>query len=88
MNTSAAISEMMRTACEVLNFGEPDEITILRPMKEPTENQIQADFFSWLSLHQKKHPELALFYAIPNGSHKSPAARGLFQRTGLKPGRS
>lgn len=34
MNTSTAISEMMRTACEVLNFGEPDEITILRPMKK------------------------------------------------------
>lgn len=57
-------------------------------MKETydSENKIQADFFSWLALHEKKYPELALFYAIPNGSHKSPAARGLFQRTGLKAG--
>lgn len=55
-------------------------------MKEQTENQIQADFFTWLALHEKKHPELGLFYAIPNGSHKSPAARGLFKRTGLKAG--
>jgi hypothetical protein len=55
-------------------------------MKAQTENQIQADFFTWLALHEKKYPELGLFYAIPNGSHKSPAARGLFKRTGLKAG--
>jgi hypothetical protein len=64
---------------------------ILRPknmatIKEPSEDQIQSDFFSWLALHEKKYPELALFYSIPNGSHKSPAARGLFKRTGLKSG--
>jgi hypothetical protein len=51
-----------------------------------TENQIQAAFFEWVSIHSKRHPELELFYAIPNGSHKSPAARGLFKRTGLKAG--
>ena len=51
-----------------------------------TEAQIQAAFFDWLSLHEKKYPELGLFYAIPNGSYKSPAARGLFKRTGLKAG--
>lgn len=55
-------------------------------MRQQTENQIQADFFTWLALYEKKHPELGLFYAIPNGSHKSPAARGLFKRTGLKAG--
>jgi hypothetical protein len=55
-------------------------------VKQPTEAQTQAAFFSWLALHEKKHPELALFYAVPNGSFKSPAARGLFKRTGLKAG--
>lgn len=55
-------------------------------IKGPSENEIQAAFFSWLALHEKKYPELGLFYAIPNGSHKSPAARGLFKRTGLKAG--
>ena len=53
---------------------------------EPTENQIQADFFRWVDLHAKRHPELSLFHSIPNGSHKSPAARGLFKATGLRPG--
>lgn len=52
----------------------------------PSENEIQAAFFDWLSRHESKHPELSLCFAIPNGSHKSPAARGLFKRTGLKPG--
>lgn len=52
----------------------------------PSENEIQASFFSWLKVHETRFPKLALFYAIPNGSHKSPAARGLFQRTGLKSG--
>lgn len=55
-------------------------------MKQQTENQIQAAFFDWLALHEKKYPELGLFYAIPNGANKSPAARGLFKRTGLKAG--
>jgi hypothetical protein len=62
------------------------EIWNMATIKEPTEDQIQADFFSWLALHEKKYPELALFYAIPNGTNKSPAARGLFKRTGLKSG--
>lgn len=55
-------------------------------MKEPTEAQIQTAFFEWLSMHSKRHPELELFYAIPNGANKSPAARGLFKKTGLKAG--
>jgi hypothetical protein len=55
-------------------------------VKQPTEAQTQAAFFSWLALHEKKHPVLGLFFAVPNGSFKSPAARGLFKRTGLKAG--
>ena len=55
-------------------------------MKEPTENEIQAAFFRWVDLTANRHPSLRLVYAVPNGSHKSPAARGLFQRTGLRPG--
>lgn len=55
-------------------------------MREPSENQIQSAFFSWCALNEKKHPELSLCFAVPNGSHKSPAARSLFKATGLKPG--
>lgn len=52
----------------------------------PNENQIQSAFFDWVRLQERKYPKLALCFAVPNGSHKSPAARGLFQRTGLRPG--
>lgn len=55
-------------------------------MKEPSENQIQSAFFSWCAINEKKYPELSLCFAVPNGSHKSPAARSLFKATGLKPG--
>lgn len=51
-----------------------------------TENEIQAAFFSWLALHEKKHPELGLFYAIPNGSYRKFTARMIAQATGLKSG--
>lgn len=50
------------------------------------ESKIQQAFFEWLSLHEKKHPELSLFYAIPNGANKSIAARMKFKREGLKAG--
>lgn len=55
-------------------------------MKEPTENEIQAAFFQWIDLTAHRHPSLQLCFAVPNGSHKSPAARALFRRTGLRPG--
>jgi hypothetical protein len=55
-------------------------------MREQTESQIQSAFFEWLSLHEKKYPELSLCYAIPNGAHKSIASRMKFKREGLKAG--
>ena len=55
-------------------------------MREQTEAKIQADFFTWLSQYEKRFPELQLWYSVPNGSHKSPAARSLHKRTGLKSG--
>ena len=55
-------------------------------MRVQTESNIQAAFFEWLSLHEKKYPELSLAYAIPNGAHKSIAARMKFKREGLKAG--
>lgn len=56
------------------------------PVKYPTENEIQAAYFKWVELRKRTHPELALAFHIPNGSHKSPAARGLFKQIGLKAG--
>jgi hypothetical protein len=54
--------------------------------KGPTENQIQIAYIEWAELRSRKIPELQLVYHIPNGSHKSPAARGLFKRLGQKAG--
>lgn len=58
------------------------------PMRrtEPTENQIQADYFRWCGIMSRKHPELELAFHIPNGSYKSVAARMIFKAIGLKPG--
>jgi hypothetical protein len=55
-------------------------------LNHPSEAQIQSDFFRWVDMHSKRHPELLLCYSIPNGSHKSPASAGLHKRTGLKSG--
>lgn len=55
-------------------------------MRSESEDTIQAAFFQWLAVHERRYPELALFYSIPNGSHKSIAARVRFKRTGLKSG--
>jgi hypothetical protein len=51
-----------------------------------SENSIQAKYFAWCSEMSVKHKVLKLAFHIPNGSHKSPAARGLFKAIGLKPG--
>lgn len=52
----------------------------------PSEDNIQASFFSWLKLHERQYPVLARFYAIPNGGfrHKATAAKML--ETGTKRG--
>jgi hypothetical protein len=52
----------------------------------PSEAKIQGDFFSWLKLHERKHPQLALFFSVPNGTFRGPAARRLHAATGLKAG--
>ena len=52
----------------------------------PTEDAEQAALFRMAALHEKQYPELALLFAIPNGSYKSPAARRLFKATGLRSG--
>lgn len=55
-------------------------------MKQQTENQIQTAFFDWVRVHEKQFPELALCYAVPNGSYKSFTARMVHQATGLRSG--
>lgn len=51
-----------------------------------SEHEMQTSFFDWIELHRTKHPVLNYFFAVPNGSHKSPAARAKFKREGLRSG--
>lgn len=55
-------------------------------MLTPTEHQEQAAVIEWCDLVSKYRPELALIFAIPNGSNKSPSAAEKFKREGLKSG--
>lgn len=55
-------------------------------IKPDSENAIQAAFFRWCGLMERKYPELWLFFSIPNGAHKSPASRYVYKVTGLKSG--
>jgi hypothetical protein len=55
-------------------------------IKPDSENAIQAAFFKWCGLMERKFPELALIHSIPNGAHKSHASRYVFKITGLKSG--
>ena len=55
-------------------------------IKPDSENAIQAAFFKWCGLMERKFPELALIHSIPNGAHKSHASRYVFKVTGLKSG--
>jgi hypothetical protein len=52
----------------------------------PSEHEIQASFFQWIDIHKEKYQGLNYFFAIPNGSNKSPAARMKFKREGLRSG--
>ena len=49
----------------------------------PTESQEQAAFVQWCELQGYPYN---LIFAIPNGSHKSPATAAKFKREGLKSG--
>jgi len=49
-------------------------------IRVPSEHEEQAMLVKWLDA--KKIP----FFAVPNGAHKSPAARGKFKREGVRAG--
>jgi len=52
----------------------------------PTENQEQAALFEWARLSEKKHPELKLLHAIPNGGLRDGRTAAILARTGVKSG--
>ena len=52
----------------------------------PTENQEQAALFEWARLSEKRHPELKLLHAIPNGGLREARTAAILARTGVKSG--
>jgi hypothetical protein len=38
--------------------------------RQRQEHEEQCAFFSWIRLHEKRHPELKRFFAIPNGQRR------------------
>ena len=54
--------------------------------KADTEHAHQAALFCWCAANLDRHPELALFHAIPNGGLRSKAQAGKLKAEGVKPG--
>jgi hypothetical protein len=50
------------------------------------EGKIQERFFKYLETNLEWQPLFDMFFSIPNGTNKSPAMRGVFNREGLKSG--
>lgn len=54
--------------------------------KYNSEHQHQANFFHWAALNEKKYPELALLYAVPNGGHRHVLVARKLKAEGVKAG--
>ena len=54
-------------------------------MKNPEDIE-QASLFTWALLMERKYPELATLYAIPNGGKRTKAEAGILKATGVKAG--
>jgi len=52
----------------------------------PTEHDEQAKLFQWAKLQEKRYPELALMFAIPNGGDRHPAVGAKMKAEGVKAG--
>lgn len=50
------------------------------------EHDDQCALFQWAKLSEKKYPELALLYAVPNGNNTSPRQGKWMKDEGLKAG--
>lgn len=52
----------------------------------PSEEEEQATLFNWAKMQEKKYPELALMFHIPNGGLRSKTEAARFKRQGVKAG--
>jgi len=58
----------------------------MRKKNKPKEHEEQVALFKWARLQEKKFPELACLYAIPNAGKRSIAAAKYMKAEGLKSG--
>lgn len=52
----------------------------------PSEEEEQVTLFNWAKMQEKKYPELALMFHIPNGGLRSKSEAARFKRAGVKSG--
>ena len=50
------------------------------------EHNEQAALFRWAAMMERKHPELALMYAIPNAARRSPRQGAWMKAEGMRAG--
>lgn len=50
------------------------------------EHREQSALFRWARLNERKHPELAVMFAIPNGGHRHLFVAKKLKSEGVKPG--
>lgn len=55
-------------------------------MRSQEEHLSQANFFEWCQLHERYHPGLARFFAVPNGSFRHKATAGRLRSEGVRRG--
>jgi len=61
----------------------------LKPKRKPSsdrEHQEQVALFKWARMREKRVPELALLFAIPNGGKRNKATAGKLKAEGVKAG--
>lgn len=54
--------------------------------RDPSEAEEQATLFHWARMQEKKYPELALMFHIPNGGLRSKSEAARFKKQGVKAG--
>lgn len=64
--------------------GRRKTVRAWRP--EGTEHQHQVALFQWAAMNEKKYPELALMFAVPNAARRSPRQGAWMKAEGLMAG--
>jgi len=54
--------------------------------KELSESQVQSNFFLWIRANREYHPQLASFFAVPNGGFRSRKTAATMKREGVEAG--